>query len=85
MKYAVKTDIGKRLHNEDSYLLPSECPGVCLFAVADGMGGHAAGAVASKLLVDGLLEGETAFESGREVAQLKSAVERVNQIGRAHV
>ena len=78
MKYAVKTDIGKRLHNEDSYLLPSEYPGVCLFAVADGMGGHAAGAVASKLLVDGLLEGEAAFEPGREVAQLKSAVERVN-------
>jgi protein phosphatase len=80
MKYAVKTDIGKRLHNEDSYLLPSECPGICLFAVADGMGGHAAGAVASKLLVDGLLEGEAAFEPGREVAQLKNAVERVNRI-----
>lgn len=78
MKYAVKTDIGKRLHNEDSYLLPTECPGVCLFAVADGMGGHAAGAVASKLLVEGLLDGESAFEPGREVEQLKNAVERAN-------
>ena len=81
MKYAVKTDIGKRAHNEDSYLVPPEGCGTCLFAVADGMGGHAAGAVASKLLVDGL-SGESGatleFEKNREIVQLKSLIERVN-------
>ena len=78
MKYAVKTDIGKRAHNEDSYLVPPEGCGTCLFAVADGMGGHAAGAVASKLLVDGLSGESDAFEKDREIEQLKGLIDRVN-------
>ncbi|MEN6594304.1 MAG: Stp1/IreP family PP2C-type Ser/Thr phosphatase [Clostridiaceae bacterium] len=78
MKYAVRTDIGKRAHNEDSYLLPPTGCETCLFAVADGMGGHAAGAVASKLLVDGLSGSPIQFESGHEIEQLKGAIERVN-------
>lgn len=78
MKYAVKTDIGKRAHNEDSYLLPPDGCGACLFAVADGMGGHAAGAVASKLLVDGLSGNPAKFKADREIKQLKSMIERAN-------
>ncbi|HEY8211625.1 MAG TPA: Stp1/IreP family PP2C-type Ser/Thr phosphatase [Myxococcaceae bacterium] len=43
----------KRNHNEDSYLL---LPDEMLFCVADGMGGHSSGEIASKIAVDELAE-----------------------------
>jgi len=46
------TDTGKRrTHNEDSFL---NRPEACLWVVADGMGGHKAGDVASQLIVNSL-------------------------------
>ncbi len=48
------TDIGRqRQHNEDMLLLDT---GAGLFLVADGMGGHAAGEVASRIAVDSISE-----------------------------
>jgi len=50
LQYAGKTDVGKkRSHNEDNLCLATE---ENLYMVADGMGGHASGEVASQMAVD---------------------------------
>jgi protein phosphatase len=54
IRYAAKTDVGmKRTHNEDYFSLIEDEQ---LFIVADGMGGHASGEVASKMAADTLSE-----------------------------
>jgi serine/threonine protein phosphatase PrpC len=54
IRYAAKTDVGmKRTHNEDYFALVEDEQ---LFVVADGMGGHAMGEVASKMAADTLNE-----------------------------
>ena len=50
LQYAGMTDVGcVRKHNEDNMLMASE---LGLFVVADGLGGHAAGEVASQIVVE---------------------------------
>ena len=76
MKVYAITDIGRvRALNEDSYYLPRQGERFC--AVADGMGGHNAGEVASALAV------QVFSEHMREVETitgpvLRAAVERAN-------
>ena len=54
IRYAAKTDPGlKRNHNEDYFSLIEDEQ---LFLVADGMGGHACGEVASKMAADVIRE-----------------------------
>ena len=69
--WGARSDVGcVRSHNEDSYLVASP-----LFAVCDGMGGHAAGEVASSLAVETIAS--TAPKTA-DAAQLAAAVEAAN-------
>ena len=55
MKAYYITDTGKvRTHNEDSVIIVNNLSGEHLMVVADGMGGHKAGEVASSIVVNGL-------------------------------
>lgn len=60
-----RTDPGKkRTNNEDSFLLNED---LMLYAVADGIGGHQAGEVASRIVVDTLSEVIPGLLKGNDV------------------
>jgi len=78
------SDVGrKRDHNEDSYLV---CPELGLYAVADGMGGHQAGELASRMTLEALqreLSGATFDGNGGSgdgaLLSLRTAAERAGE------
>ena len=65
----------RRQHNEDALL---EKPEIGLWAVADGMGGHQAGEVASQAIVGGLAQVHFGPDHGANVANVKTSLTRVN-------
>ncbi len=70
--FGSRTDIGcLRDHNEDSLVVAPP-----LFAVADGMGGHAAGEVASEIAVNVLAERAPEHPDGAALAQAIEAANR---------
>ncbi len=74
LRYAVRSDVGLlREGNEDSAYA-----GPRLLAVADGMGGHAAGEVASALTIASMAELDSGQPSGDMLTALASAVAAAN-------
>jgi PPM family protein phosphatase len=74
LRYAVRSDVGLlREGNEDSAYA-----GPRLLAVADGMGGHAAGEVASAMTIASMAELDSERPSGDMLTALASAVNTAN-------
>ena len=72
-----KTDVGlRRKVNEDSLLVRTERG---LWAVADGMGGHDAGDVASSRVTESLLELPDANDLDQLVESAVAALKKVNE------
>jgi protein phosphatase len=77
MKAAYSTNIGKRNNNEDSMFIPRE--NLPLAAVADGMGGHNAGEIASHMAIDVVSEFIAQADFDLPSAALREAVETANR------
>jgi protein phosphatase len=81
LRYAARSDRGLvRANNEDSVYA-----GARLLALADGMGGHAAGEVASQLVIAALAHLDDDEPGGDLLSELNSAVHEGNAAIAAHV
>jgi serine/threonine protein phosphatase PrpC len=75
MRYAALTDLGKKRNlNEDGYIANGQ-----IFAVADGMGGHRAGEIASALALDALRFGLAKRSKTTIENRLRDAIKRANK------
>lgn len=66
MKFIAKSDIGKKRDNNEDYYFVSDNKNFPLFIIADGIGGHNSGEVASKMTV------ESISSSLKEISEYKS-------------
>lgn len=85
ISYGAKTDLGRvRENNEDKfdYLEPEDVPVLAtkgrVYAVADGMGGHSAGQIASEMSLNMFIRCYFADSSGNVTASLQRAVREAN-------
>ncbi len=71
------TDVGqKRTGNEDAFYLDDDLK---LYMVADGMGGHLAGEVASALVVDTIRDYMKRFKEGSDVEEMEDTDETLSK------
>jgi len=77
MNFALRTETGKRALNEDRGHIPSAQDMLPFIALSDGMGGHAAGEIASRMTIDGMVR---FLKQSTEdaVSALQNGAKRVN-------
>jgi serine/threonine protein phosphatase PrpC len=85
MNVANKTDIGRiRLVNEDRSIVQNDLNGFVLAIVADGMGGHQAGDIASQMAIEIIQEQLQTLDKYMTIEMcqlaLQTAIEKANQI-----
>ena len=85
MKSFYLTDTGKvREHNEDSVIITRNSEGDYLLAVADGMGGHSCGEVASSIVIKYLghhfVEHFHKLDKDQAIAFINDSIEEVNSM-----
>ncbi|NLH97444.1 MAG: Stp1/IreP family PP2C-type Ser/Thr phosphatase [Clostridiaceae bacterium] len=83
MKYAAGTDRGLlRDINEDSYMIIPGCSDTsCAFVIADGLGGHNSGEIASRMAVEYIrdnLDAAGCFDGENASEKLEALVKKVN-------
>lgn len=87
MKYAFSTDIGKRRkNNEDAVFACDDNPKANVYIVADGMGGHKAGEVASNTairIVASLLCGKEPISNEAIINAIESANKEIFNMSRS--
>jgi serine/threonine protein phosphatase PrpC len=77
LRACVKTDVGKkRANNEDAFYI-NETRGI--FAIADGMGGHKAGEVASRLAIEEISTQLEGLKAATALDDLRRAIELANR------